>query len=136
MKRKIITGLMSILLFNLIGCVFFPYDMRGWNIEIINNLPYPIYVIAIFDPDFRIELGPITPGEIESKHGRSIPTSVLPEAHREIRKVSVFSEDGKPFMILKGKEMDEYVVFKEQIELYYVFSLEVKEEYEGIGIEK
>ena len=132
--KKIII-VMFVLLFCLIGCNH-DVPLRDWVVEIKNNLSYPIYAIIIFIPDDRYELGPIAPGEVDSKRELlNYPATPL-EAHRKIKKISIFSENEKPFMILQGEEMDEYVIFIGEIGWSnYTFRLEVEEEYEGIGLD-
>ena len=148
MKKKIVPGLISILLFGLSGCIC--YDGEMWEIEIVNNLNHSIYAIVVFERDSRFELGPILPGERETEFELHISES--PETpHKGFRRISIFSEDEKPFMILQGEIMNEYVIFigrpngRDESGAYTfnggekgvcVFRLEVEEEYEGIGLDK
>jgi hypothetical protein len=135
MKTKIMICLMSIILFSLGGCVW--GDGATWEIEVVNNLSYPIYAIVTFVPNFSRPLGPILPGETAMRSINHINKDVSPEAHREIIKISVFSKDKAPFMILEGKEMDEHVIFVEKDKWDgYHFRLKVNEEHTGMGLNK
>ena len=133
MKTKIRTWLILILLFSLAGC-----DACGggdfWHISIKNNLSYTIYINVIIRSRPVRTLGPIAPGEdgVVSEHyifGN-------PEVHTIINKISIFSEDRTPLIILEGKMMDEYVICYREGDRAYFFRLEVEEELIGIGLDK
>ena len=132
--KKIITCLILVFLFSLMKC-----DCGNrifWWIDIANNLSEPIYATVIFGSKSRSELGPILPEEIARKLITYISKTTSPEAHREIRRISVFSENREPLMVLQGKGMDEYVIFMGEV--YgddYLFRLEVTEDLIGIGLD-
>ena len=145
---KIITSLiLPMLLFSLLGC--FCDEGEAWRIDIVNNLHHSIYAIVVFKTNSRFELGPILPGEMANEHSMYIFAS-KETPHKGFSKISIFTEDRKPFMILQGEKMDEYVIYvgrfddKDESGAYifddgfgtYIFRLEVKEEYEGIGLNK
>jgi hypothetical protein len=116
--------------------MFIPDNSRYWYIEVENNLSYPIYAIAIL-ANHNLPLGLILPGETASCFATHVNENLPPEARREITKISVFSEDRVPLMVLEGKGIDEYVIYIERKENYnYFFHLEVKEEYIGMGLNK
>ena len=135
-------------LFSLSGC--FCNEGEAWRIEIVNNLQHPIYAIVEFMQSSRFELGTILPGETATEFSLHIFASPE-EPHKGFSKISIFTEDGEPFMILQGEEMDKYVIFVGRYSgldesgayiihdnggIGYLFRLEVEEEYLGIGINK
>ena len=135
MKIKIRTWLISILLFGLSGCDACDVG-QTWQITILNNLSHPIYVTVIFVGDRSSGSGLIMSGEEKMVSQDYIFEN--PEAHKGISKISIFSEDRTPLIILQDIEMDEYVIFTGAS--YgggaYRFRLEIEEELIGIGLDK
>ena len=135
MKAKIIIWFVLILLFSSMKCSGCFDVGQTWNIIIINSLPYPIDAVVIFNSDLsRLRLIPIASGEEKIVSDDYVFEN--PEAHKGINKISIFSEDKTPLIILRGIEMDEYVIFERESGGACWFSLEVEEEYEGIGLNK
>jgi hypothetical protein len=128
MKTKVISNLaLSVFSYSFTG------SSRAWRIEVINRLSYPIYVDATIYRKYK--LGPIQADESAAACEYFVSQTVSPKAHREIRRISVFSESKELLMTLQGKEMDKYAIFMGKNKLNeYIVRLEVKEEYIGIGL--
>ena len=110
-------------------------SVSGWIVEIANELPYSIHAVVEFQRNRKYDLEIIPPKEIVTVSESFVGISSSKEAHRGIRQISIFSEDKRPLMIFRGKGMNKYVVFiKKYDEWDYLFRLEVKEEYIGIGL--
>ena len=141
LKKIIIIKL--ILLVSVAGCT---HGYRDWEVKVVNKLSDSIYVAVRFCGNDKIEycrydLGPMQPEEMASARRQDVWGESSPKAHEEIYKIFVFSEDKTPLIILKGKEMDEYVVFIGKDESgNYLFYFEVKEEdigtYMGVDLYK
>ena len=131
MKKKIINNLiLSVYLFSLMGCTC---GMRMWELEITNELSYPIYVDMTIRRKY--ELGLMQPGE-STIEVELVSQSVSPKASKKIRRISIFSEDREPIIILQGGTIDEYVIFMGKDKYNdYIFRLEVTEELRGIGLD-
>ena len=129
------------LLFSLIGCTD---ETRIWSVVIVNKLPYPIYVNVVFNKyngskkSFELSIESEKIAFSRNHMDPSIPS----KAHRGIDKISVFLEDQKtPLMILKGNEMNEYVI---RVGDYHdtpsyngwQFCLEIEEINIGVGLNK
>jgi hypothetical protein len=129
---KIVNNLiLAMFLFSLMGCT------RSWRLEVANKLSYPIYAIVIFSPYDKNYIGPIQSGESAIESDLFVSQTVSAKAHEEIQKISIFSEDKIPLMILHGKGMDKYVIFMGKGRLNdYNFRLEVKEDLIGTGLNK
>ena len=139
MRKKTIIWLVLILLFSSMGCPDPNDDRIAWQVDIVNNLSYPIYAFVIFNPHSKKEFGPIEPEKEANVYGGLIEKTVPEQAHRTFHKLSVFSKDGVPLMVLWGAEMDEYIIFvggRFGSDYGRLFRLEVKEENIGIGLSK
>ena len=146
--KKIIIIKLILLSFIMTGC---PQPSKTWMVEIVNELQYSIYAIVEFkDYDKTKCNSGIIPHE-----GIAITYARLDEnrnakpyskkANNGIRKISIFREDETPLMVLQGKKMNEYVIFRDNNtiedvlndrEYWHRFRLEIKEEYINIGLKK
>jgi len=134
MKPKIINILIiHIFLFSLIGCDY-DYERASWQLEIANNLSYPISVHVIDKNNSRSTLNLIQPSRPTSIWFSSkTPTNV----NEGLRKISVFSENRRMLMLLEGEQLNQFVIRKEGSiddilegrEPTPIFSFEVKEEH-------
>jgi hypothetical protein len=139
MKPKIINILIAhILLFSLIGCDY-DYEGASWQLEIANNLSYPISVHVIDKNNSRKTLNLIQPNRTTSIWFSSkTPTN----ANEGLRKISVFSENKRMLMLLEGEQLNQYVFQKgndiddilEGRDPTPIFSFEVKEEHLDINL--
>jgi len=138
-----------ILLLNLIGvsCGADDYEATTtWIIEVANRLPY--FISAIIEPQGREEysLEIIPAGRVVSAR-ISVFESSSEIASDGIREISIFTEDEDSeepilWMVLRGQELDNHVIYRENAIFDFLegnehlikFRLEINETHKGIGL--
>ena len=136
-ELAVIGGLMG-------DCMPFGYDGATYYVEIVSKLSYPISAVVESQERHKKDLGIILPNEMV-ECVTSLRASASKNANKGIRRISIYTEDGTLWILLKGSNVNKYLVYRKEStvddiqkgrESWCKFRLEVTEELMGIGLKK
>jgi hypothetical protein len=116
-------------------------DYRIWYINIENKLSYPIKFEAVYVRNSNAPIRNIQPNELRVDWILNGYKGDGQKAHKRIKQILVYREsDNTLIMLLKGSEIDKYVIYTGK-SIYggstsCQFLFEVKEEDFGVGVNK